>query len=111
MIIDWGSFVAVALASLISTCVVVGLYSLATRLLAAAGRAPQVDPVEFTDAITVVTPAEAAAAAKRARKAAKKNPLSAGQKRATLAGAYACFTLCGLAVLYGIYLIVPYFHQ
>jgi hypothetical protein len=111
MIIDWGSFLSVALASLVSTCVVVGLYSLGTRLLAAAGRAPQVDPVEFTDAITVITPAEAAAAAKRARKAAKKNPLTAGQKGAALIGAYACFTLCGAAVLYGIYLIVPYFHQ
>ena len=111
MIIDWGSFLSVALASLVSTCVVVGLYSLATRLLAAAGRAPRVDPVEFTDAITVVTPAEAAAAAKRARKAEKKNPLTAGQKGAALIGAYACFTLCGAAVLYGIYLIVPYFHQ
>lgn len=111
MIIDWGSFLAVAFASLVSTCVVVGLYALATRLLATAGRAPQVDPVEFTDAISVITPAEAAAAAKRARKAAKKNVLSAGQKRAALVGAYTCFTLCGLAVLYGIYLIVPYFHQ
>jgi hypothetical protein len=110
MIIDWGSFLAVAVASLVSTCIVVGLYSLGTRLLASGGRAPQVDPVEFTDAITVVTPAEAAAAAKRARKAEKKNPLSDGQKRTALAGAYACFTLCGLAVLYGIYLIVPYFH-
>ncbi len=74
MIIDWGSFLAVAAASLIATCVVVGLYSLATRLLAAAGSAPQVS-------------------------------------RAALVGAYTCFTLCGLAVLYGIYLIVPYFHQ
>lgn len=111
MIIDWGSFLAVAFASLVSTCVVVGLYSLATRLLATAGRAPHVDPVEFTDAISVITPAEAADAAKRARKAAKKNPLSTGQKRAALVGAYTCFTLCGLAVLYGIYLIIPYFHQ
>lgn len=111
MIIDWGSFLLVALASLVSTCVVVGLYSLATRLLAAAGRAPHVHPVEFTDAITVVTPAEAAAAAKRARKAEKKNPLTAGQKRTALIGAYACFALCSFAVLYGIYLIVPYFHQ
>ncbi|WP_426515764.1 peptidase [Diaminobutyricibacter sp. McL0618] len=111
MIIDWGSFLSVALASLVSTCVVVGLYALATRLMAAAGRAPQVDPVEFTDAITVVTPAEAAAAAKRARKAEKKNPLTPAQKRTALVGAYACFTLCCFAVLYGIYLIVPYFHQ
>jgi len=25
--------------------------------------------------------------------------------------AFACFTICGLAVLYGIYLIVPFFHH
>lgn len=109
--IDWGAFFLVAFASLLSSCVVVGLYSLGTRLLAASGRALVVEPVEFTDAITVVSPAEAAAAAKRARKAEKKNPLSARQKRTALVGAYACFTLCGLSVIYGIYLIIPYFHQ
>ena len=27
-----------------------------------------------------------------------------------LIGAYAMFALCGLALLYGIYLVVPYFH-
>ncbi|MET3811823.1 hypothetical protein [Arthrobacter sp. UYEF3] len=24
---------------------------------------------------------------------------------------YACFALCGLAVLFGLYLIIPYFHK
>jgi hypothetical protein len=109
-VIDWGSFLTVAAASLVSTAVVVGLFSLGTRLLAAAGRMLLVEPVEFTDAITVVTPAEAAAAAKRARKAEKKNPLSATRKRLALVGAYACFTLCAAAVVYCIYLIIPIFH-
>jgi hypothetical protein len=103
-------FIAVFAASLIGACVVVGFYSLGTRLLAVAGRALFVEPAEFTDAITVITPEEAAKAQKKAKKARRKNPLSEGQKRAALTGAYACFALCGAAVLYGLYLIIPYFH-
>ena len=109
--IDWSAFVVVFAASLIGACVVVLFYALGTRLLAAAGRALFVEPVEFTDAITVITPEQAAKAIRKAEKARKKNPLSEGQKRAALAGAYACFVLCGLAVLYGLYLIIPFFHQ
>ncbi|WP_295125389.1 peptidase [uncultured Leifsonia sp.] len=105
------SFVVVFAASLIGSCVIVGFYSLGTRLLAVAGRALFVEPAEFTDAITVITPEQAAKAQKKADKARRKNPLSDGQKRAALAGAYACFVLCGLGVLYGLYLIIPYFHH
>lgn len=104
------SFLVVFVAALIGACVVVVLYALGTRLLAAAGRALFVEPAEFTDAITVITPEEAAKAQKKADKARRKNPLTDGQKRAALAGAYACFVLCGLSVLYGLYLIIPYFH-
>ncbi|MCI0158617.1 peptidase [Leifsonia shinshuensis] len=104
------SFVVVFAASLIGACVIVGFYALGTRLLAVAGRALFVEPAEFTDAITVITPEEAAKAQKKADKARRKNPLGEGQKRAALAGAYACFVLCGLGVLYGLYLIIPYFH-
>lgn len=104
------SFVVVFAASLIGSCVVVGFYALGTRLLAVAGRALFVEPAEFTDAITVITPEEAAKAQKKAEKARRKNPLSDGQKRAALAGAYACFVLCAVGVLYGLYLIIPYFH-
>ncbi|WP_431280159.1 peptidase [Leifsonia poae] len=109
--IDWGAFLIVFAASLIGSCVVVGFYALGTRLLAVAGRALFVEPVEFTDAITVISPEEAARAAKKAKKARKRNPLTDGQKRAALTGAYACFTVCGAAVLYGLYLIIPFFHQ
>ena len=105
------SFVVVFAASIIGACVIVGFYALGTRLLAVAGRALFVEPAEFTDAITVITPEEAAKAQKKAEKARRKNPLSDGQKRAALAGAYACFVLCGAGVLYGLYLIIPYFHQ
>jgi hypothetical protein len=109
--IDWASFLGVFVASLIGTCVVVGLYSLGTRLLAAAGRALNVEPAEFTDAITVVTPERAARAQLKAEKARRKNALTTAQKRAALAGAITCFVLCSLAVLYGLYLLIPFFHQ
>lgn len=109
--IDWAAFLIVAVTSFIGATVVVSLYSFGLRLLTTAGRVPVVSPAEFTDAITVITPEEAARAAKRAAKAAKKNPLTDGQKLAARIGAYACFALSGSAVLYGIYLIIPFFHQ
>lgn len=104
-------FLTVFVASLVGACVVVGFYALGTRLLAVAGRGLFVEPAEFTDAITVITPEQAAKAQRKAAKAQRKSPpVSESRKRAALAGAYACFVLCALAVLYGLYLIIPYFH-
>ena len=108
--IDWLSFFIVAFAAIASACVVVVLYSLGLRLLSTAGKTPNVVPAEFTDAITVITPTEAAAEAKRIRKAAKRNPLTRAQKRWALSAAYLCFALCASCVLFGIYLIIPAFH-
>lgn len=109
--INWAAFLVVAIATLVASAVVVALYSTGLRLLATAGRAPHVGPAEFTDAITVVSPDEAAQAAKKAKKAAKKNPLSRGQKRVALLGAYVCFVFCAAAILYGIYLVIPALHR
>lgn len=109
--IDWGDFLIVAVVTLVSATVVVSLYAFGLRMLVAAGKPPHVGPAEFTDAITVISPAEAALEAKRGRKAAKKNPLTAAQKRSALLTAYVCFVLCAAAVLYGIYLIVPALHR
>lgn len=109
--IDWFAFVEVFAASLIGACFVVAFYALGTRLLAVAGRALFVEPVEFTDAITVITPEKAAKMQRKAEKAQRKNPVTTAQKRLALTGAYACFTACALAVLYGLYLIIPYFHH
>lgn len=109
--IDWGAFLIVFIGSLIGSSVVVSFYALGTRLLAVAGRALFVEPAEFTDAITVISPEQAAKSLKKANKALKKNPLTDAQKRLALAGAYACFVLCGIAVLYGLYLIIPFFHR
>lgn len=108
--IDWAAFLIVFAAALTGTIIVVGLYSLGLRLLVIGGRVPVVVPAEFTDAITVLTPAQIAAAERKAEKAARKNPLSPVQRRVATYAAYACFVLCGMAVLYGIYLIVPVLH-
>ncbi|GGF02528.1 hypothetical protein GCM10011313_27020 [Mycetocola zhadangensis] len=108
--IDWMAFVIVLAAALAGTVAVVGFYSLGLKMLVRAGRVPVVSPAEFTDAITVLTPAEIKSAAKKAAKAARKNPLSPLQKKIAQFAAYACFTLCGAAVLFGIYLIVPALH-
>ncbi|MGX5695152.1 peptidase [Agromyces soli] len=104
--IDWLAFVLVLVSALLGTVVVVSAYSLGIRLLTISGRTPIVSPAEFTDAITIVTPAEIKAAEKRAKKAAKKSPLTEGQKRLALVGAWACFVVSGFAVLVGIYLII-----
>jgi hypothetical protein len=105
-VIDWFAFLVVLVSALIGAIVVVIAYALGIRLLTVSGRTPIVTPAEYTDAITVVTPAEIRQAEKRAAKAAKKSPLSDGQKRAALVGAWACFALSAIAVIFGIYLIV-----
>ncbi|MEO6201471.1 MAG: peptidase [Cryobacterium sp.] len=107
---NWGAFLVVAAASLVSSALIVTMYSLGLRLMTTAGRSPEVGPAEFTGAITVLTPKRQAKDAKRTRKALAANPLTDGQKRLALVGAYACFSLCAVAVLYGVYLIVPALH-
>ena len=64
------SLVVVFAVSEVGACVVVGFYALGARLLAVAGRVLVVEPAEFTDAITVITPEAAATAQKRPRKRA-----------------------------------------
>jgi len=106
VIIDWEAFLHVFLAALIGAVVVVGFYALGLRLLVRGGRPPVVAPAEFTDAITVLTDKQKRRAEKAAAKAAKRNPLSEVQKRAALLGAYACFGVCGAAVLGALLLIL-----
>jgi hypothetical protein len=105
-VIDWIAFVQVFVAAFIAAVAVVGFYSIGLRLLVRGGRSPVVAPAEFTDAITVVSEKEAQRAAKASAKAAKKSPLTVGQRRLALFGAYASFTLAGLAVLVGLLLIL-----
>ncbi len=104
--INWLAFVQVFVAALVGASFVVAFYATGLRLLVRAGRAPVVAPAEFTDAITVISEKEARRAEKAALKAAKKSPLTDGQKRLALIGAYASFAVCALAVLGGLVLIV-----
>ena len=105
IVIDWIAFVQVFIAAMIASVTVVTFYALGLRLLVRAGRAPVVAPAEFTDAITVITEKEARRAEKAAAKAAKRSPLTDGEKRVALYGAYASFAVCTAAVLGGILLI------
>ncbi|MET0481166.1 MAG: peptidase, partial [Mycetocola sp.] len=82
--IDWMGFIIVLVAALTGTVLVVGFYALGLKMLVRAGRVPVVIPAAFTDAITVFTPAEIKSAAKKAAKAARKNPLTPMQKRMAL---------------------------
>jgi len=106
VVIDWQAFLEVFLAALVGAAAIVFFYALGLRLLVRAGHAPVVGPVEFTDAIAVISEKEARRAAKQAAKAAKKSPLTDAQKRLALVGAYACFAMCALAVIGGILIIV-----
>ena len=104
--IDWFAFLQVFVAALAAALLVVGFYAVGLRLLVRSGRAPVVSPAEFTDAISVISEKQARRHAKAAAKAARKSPLTAGQKQAALVGAFAAFAVCALAVLGGIVMIV-----
>lgn len=106
IVIDWAAFLSVFVAAVIGASLVVFFYAAGLRLLVRAGRAPVVGPAEFTDAIAVVTPKEIARAQKAAEKAARKSPLTAGQRQFAFVAACACFTLCGAALLGGVLMIV-----
>jgi len=106
MIIDWWAFFVVFAVALAGAGALVPLYSMGLRLLVAAGRPPVVHPVDFPDAITVLTPKQIAKAEKKAAKAAKKVALTQWQQNLVLAGAYVCFGLCGACVLGAVVLLV-----
>ncbi|KFF60951.1 peptidase [Cryobacterium sp. MLB-32] len=108
--IRWDALAIVAGSALLSTVVLVGLFSLGVRLLTTGGRVLLVEPQEFTGAITVQSPKRAAKMARRARKAAVASPLTEWQKNAAVVAGCACFVLCAGVVLYGVYLIVPTLH-
>lgn len=106
MSIDWSAFVSVFLAALLGAGTIVLFYALGLRMLVRAGRVPVVTPVEFTDAITVLSEKEIRRVAKQAEKAARKSPLSERQKAFAFACAIGCFIVCGAAVVSGILIIV-----
>ena len=106
VVIDWLAFLQVFVAALVGAAAIVTFYALGLRLLVRSGHAPVVSPAELTDAITVITEKELKRAEKQAAKAARKSPLTEGQKRLAFVGAYACFALCAAAVVAGILMLV-----
>lgn len=104
--IDWLAFVKVLIAAIIGGGLLVFFYGLGLRLLVDGGKPPVVHPAEYPDAITTLSPKQMRKAEKKAAKVAKRNPLSAGARRAVLACAYGCFTLCALTILGAVVLIV-----
>ena len=108
--INWLAFVEVLVAALVGSALIVSLYALGLRLLAVSGHTPFVPPARFDEAITVLSPKQMKKEAKRVRKARSANPYSPAVQRIALAGAWALFGITGILVLFGIYLIVPYFH-
>jgi len=107
--IDWAAFFQVFGAALVSAVLIVACYAAGLRLLVRGGKVPVVHPADFEDAITRITPKEAARATKAAKKAAKKNPLTPAQRRVALVGAYLCFAVCVAAVIVGLFIIVMHF--
>lgn len=81
--INWNSLLLVASVAIGATVVIASVFSLGVRLL--------------TNARNIM---------ENTKKKAGTNAAEVVNR----AFAYACFTLCAGAILYGIYLIVPYFH-
>ena len=96
--IDWFAFLTVALVAVVSSCFVVAVYSVGLRLWSAADTREGKFTVKDDGTIGPAT-------------AGFPDPnAAAGAVRMLRALAVVCFVLCGAAVLYGIYLIVPAFH-
>jgi hypothetical protein len=83
--IEWGSFLTVAIASIVFTTAIVFGFSLAVRLLTNS----QALLVKVQSGDTKAIPGEAL----------------------NRIGSYMLFTLCSLALLFGIWLVIPRFHK
>lgn len=81
--INWDSLLLVATVSIFATVILVSVFSLGMRLL--------------TNARNIFD---------NTKKGEPVKPTEVLNR----SFAYVCFTICGAAVIYGIYLIVPYFH-
>ena len=91
MTINWLSFLIVFLAAIVASCVVVVLFAGGIRLFA--------------------TPPRGAIAAGAERDEELDDVEGPARPASATAGGVVLFVLSGLAVLYGIYLIVPFFHR
>jgi hypothetical protein len=92
MTVDWLAFLEVFAVAIIASALVVTLYSVGIRLLATPG------------------PVAEGEGSGPARDDENDDVEEAGRPRSATLGAYACFGVTGLVVLYGIYLIIPALH-
>jgi len=90
MNIDWLSFLAVFVASVVASCVVVVLFATGIRLFATPHRGAAPGSARDEELDDVEGPTRPAPAT---------------------AGGVVLFALTAIAVLYGVYLIVPAFHK
>ncbi|WP_210478902.1 hypothetical protein [Naasia sp. SYSU D00948] len=90
MNIDWSALLVVAVASVVAASVTVSLFATGIKLFA--------------------TPAAGAAEATAARDDETDDVSEPTRPRAATAAGIVCFALSGLAVLIGVYLIVPALH-
>jgi hypothetical protein len=97
--IDWLAFISVAVASLVSASVVVSLFAFGLRLLNVGGNLDAEETVETTETSATGTVNVV------------QTVVSAPRPAWATWCAYACFVLCAGAILYGIYLIIPFFHR
>uniref|UniRef100_A0A942T059 Uncharacterized protein n=1 Tax=Neobacillus citreus TaxID=2833578 RepID=A0A942T059_9BACI len=96
--IDWLAFVTVAVVAVVSSCFVVAVYSVGLRLWSAADTRAGKFTVKDDGTIGPAT-------------VGFPHPSNVtGVVRLFRALSVLCFAVCGAAVLYGIYLIVPQFH-
>lgn len=90
--IDWAAFGIVAVVSLVAAALVVTMYALGIKLLSEpAPNTTQADPTDRDEEMDDVT-------------------MHGRPAWATILASL-CFVVCGVAVLYGIYLIVPALHS
>lgn len=95
--INWTAFLIVLVTSLIGAGAIVTLFSIGVRLLAAPSREPKPEVARGQ------APDDDADESGRVTTYSRRPP-------AATFGAYVCFALCGIGVLYAVYLIVPVFH-
>lgn len=96
MTIDWMAFVTVFLTSIVAAVGIVGLYALGIRLFAMpAPPLPREDGSYEPNGPS--------------RDDEDDDVEMSGRPRWATAGAFVCFGISALVVLFGIYLIVPYF--
>ncbi|KQO63060.1 hypothetical protein [Curtobacterium sp. Leaf261] len=96
--IDWSAFLLVAVVAVVSACFVVFVYSVGLRLWSAADAMAGKYSIRADGTLGPSTSDIPGATS------------SVGMVRLVRSGAIACYVVCALVVLYGIYLIVPQFH-